>query len=314
MKTRSLKKIIRKIYASRIVVPAVILIAATIILIVNPFDRKGKVVKIDNLSEVSLLYSQKAGYIQCTPDRLYYAGLDYTVNGKIKARVYYTLNEGKCYIFMVSSEKLPDEWTSLDNFTVNAKLIRNNSTYDSVIASLARELDFSVKGMHEIVEPTIISQYDYTHSFSSFYFVLIIALCILSCIDLLLLVLVVAVPTLSPPVLRLAKYGNAATLFAIAQTEFDTAQATGRKNIYITDTFLISYSQTGLDIIPLENITWVYRYNELHKKGRNTRLYHPLFIVTDCKKTYTIHHVSEKVSEKILDTLQTRFPSILIGT
>ena len=313
MKTRNLKKLIRNIYASRIILPAIVLIIAAIVLVINPFDRRNKIVTVDALSDIGRLYSEKAGYIQCTADRLYYTGLDYTVNSNIKARVYYTLENNKCYIFIISSEKLPDEWTSLDNFSMNAKLIRNNSTYDSVIASLARELEFSAKGLHEIVEPTIISQYDYVHSFSSFYFVLILALCILSGVDLLLLILVLIIPTLSPPVIRLRKYGNSATLFAIAQAEFDTAQAIGRKNIYITDTFLISYTKTGIDIIPLENITWIYRYNELHRSGHRTRLYHPLFIVTDCKKTYTIHHVSSKVSDKILDTLQTRFPSILVG-
>ena len=313
MKTHDLKKIIRRIYASRIILPAIVFAAAFAVLCINPFDHTAKITNVDDLSSVDSLYAGKTGYIQCTCERLYYSGLDYTVNGRIKARVYYTLSNGKCYIFLMSAERLPDEWSSLDNVSVNARLIRNNSTYDRVIASLARELNFSEKGMHEIVDATIISQYDYMHSFSTVYFVIIMALCILSGIDLLLVVLMTAVPTLSPPVLRLRKYGNPATLFAIAQAEFDTTQAVGRKNIYITDTFLISYSKTSMDIIPLENITWIYRYNEIRKVGRHAKLYHPLFIVTDCKKTYTIHHVSSKVSEKILDILQTRFPSILVG-
>ena len=85
------------------------------------------------------------------------------------------------------------------------------------------------------------------------------------------------------------------------------------KNIYITDTFLISITKTDTDIIPLENIVWIYNYNEIQHQRGLTKLLHPLCIVTDRKKVFKIKHLSQKVSDTVINKILSRYPEILVG-
>lgn len=85
------------------------------------------------------------------------------------------------------------------------------------------------------------------------------------------------------------------------------------ENIYMTENFLIYTSGFHVEIIPLENIVWLYNYNVIHRTKGRAKAYFPLCIVTDCKKIYKIHHINQQTSDKIIDIIQTRYPEVMVG-
>lgn len=313
MKSTTLKQKLRKIYAQRLVFPAIILIVTIVLLIWNPFEKKLDSVPVDNLSQLEEIYDSGKHYIHYTADTLYYTGQDYYVNDKARAGIYYTIDNGKCYFFIISSDKIPDNHDEIHDMTVYARLTYNDSMYKRIIASMSESLHFSMAALEDVSTPVLINQYDFAHGFTTFFLVCIIILNIVFFIQIAAIIVIIISPVSSPSVLRLGKYGNHRTLFAIAETEFDSAKAVGHKNLYITDTFLIYFTRTSLDIIPLENIVWVYNYKEvLHNKDKaKTRA--PLCIVTDTHKLYKIHHISKTVSDRIIEIVQERFPEIMVG-
>ncbi len=313
MGKRNLKKIIRRLYIPRLVFPLAVFIATTIILVMNPFDHNLQLVNVKDISRVDKLYADDSQYVHIHADSLMYSGSDYNVGGATKARVYYTLYDNKCYFFIISVEKLPADYETLTDITLNARLIHNHTMYDKLISSTAEALRLNSPGLNSISSDVLISQYDYSHGLTSFYLVSLVVINILSLIYAILCAIIICMPELSTFVFHLRKYGNKKTLFTIAETEFDTAVATGRKNIFITDTFLISISAADVIIIPLENIVWVYEYNELRRSHGGKKMFHPLCIVTDHKQLFKIHHVSQPVCEIIINSLQNRFPEIMVG-
>ena len=314
MKHKNLKNIIRIQALPRLFIPLIICIVIAIVLIINPFKNALFPTSIKNIQEVNQLYEDGNNYIKFTADKLYYTGLDYSIGNKVKANIYYTTVNDICYFVIMSENKHSNGTASiLNNITFSAQLINNDTTFDSIIASMSTQLNFTTEGMRKICCPILISQYDYTRDFTRFAIISIYVLSLLSALFALVEVLVLIKPDLAFPVFRLRYYGKRTELFKKAVKEFETAIATGRKNIYITDTFLISITKTDTDIIPLENIVWIYNYNEIQHHKKLTKLLHPLCIITDRKKIFKIKHISPKVSETVINKIITRYPEILVG-
>ncbi len=313
MKHKTLKQHLRQMYIPRLAFPVIIMLVSIMTIIINPFENRLKPVVLNDYSQIDSLYIQNSMIVQVSADKLMYSGIDYQVSGKTKGRIYYALEDGHCYLFILSLDKIPSNSDILKDYTFTARLTHNNTMYDHVIASLSDDLSFFAEGLKDITSSTFISQYDYTHSFATFHIIGLIAIAVLAGIDAIFILMVIINPVMSPSVLRLHYYGNRRTLFAIAETEFDSSVCIGRKNLYITDTFFIAITATVIDIIPLENIVWIYKYNEFHHSGGKTKMFYPLCIVTDHKKLYKIHHVPKASSEKIINTIQEKYPEVMVG-
>ena len=314
MKHKNLKNIIRIQTLPRLFIPLIICIVIVTVLIINPFKHALFPTSVKNIADVTKMYEDGNDYIKYTADKLYYTGLDYSIGNKTKANIYYTTINGICYFVIMSENKQGNGTaTVLNDVSFTAQLINNDTTFDSIIASMSDQLNFTVEGMREICCPVLISQYDYTRDFTRFAIISIYVLSLFSALFALTEVLVLIKPDLSFSVFRLRYYGKPSVLFKKAAKEFETAMATGRKNIYITDTFLISITKTDTDIIPLENIVWIYNYNEIQHQRGLTKLLHPLCIVTDRKKVFKIKHLSQKVSDTVINKILSRYPEILVG-
>lgn len=92
MNTNNLTASIRKCYFPRVILPAVLIVACIVFAIINPFESRYKSADLKKLSDTADLYENHSGYVRFTAETLYYAGIDYQANGRIRARVYYTIN------------------------------------------------------------------------------------------------------------------------------------------------------------------------------------------------------------------------------
>ena len=151
-------------------------------------------------------------------------------------------------------------------------------------------------------------EYYYVHGFTSFYLIALLVLCILSVIQLSIIILILAMPQLSHAAFMLRHYGSRRGLYGQACEEFASSATLMEEKIYMTENFLIYTSGFHVEIIPLENIVWLYNYNVIHRTKGRAKAYFPLCIVTDCKKIYKIHHINQQTSDKIIDIIQTRYP------
>ncbi len=314
MKKRNFKSLIRLRVIPRLIIPMAISIAIIIITIANPFSDSLFPPSVKDISSISGMYDDDVRYIKFTADKLYYTGLDYSTGKDVKANIYYATIDDICYFFIMPDTGSDAGLASiLTNTVVTARLVRDDITYRHIISNMAEQLNFTIDGMKDLSCPVLISQYDYSRDFTRFIIISIYAVSVIAAIFALIEIFVLIRPDFSLSVMRLRHYGRRSLLFEKACSEYERAVATGRKNVFITESFLISVTKSDVDIVPLENIVWIYNYNEIHHMKEFTRLFHPLCIVTDKKKVFKIRNLSKKASDNIINRILTKFPEILVG-
>lgn len=311
MKNKNLRHILRKVNILKLAVPVLVLSAAAALLILNPMDKRIKAANVDDISEIEELYSSGSHYIQYTADSLYYSGVDYSVNGKIKAKVYYRLDAGRCYFFIISTDKVADGNVSHTPVSLNARLIHNDNMYRSIIASLSDSIDFSPQGLEAVSSDILISQYDYAYGFGTYYTAALLIVCVLFGTALLIRSVMIIFPSLSPSALYLGRYGIRKELFDAACREFRDAAPPKISGLYLTDSFIFHITGGMADIIPIENITWIYTSNEIRHFRGIPRINSTLCILTESRRTYRIRRISKKIAADIISELQTKYPSIM---
>lgn len=269
MKHSDLIQIIRRQHLPRLIFPLIMIIVSVVFIISNPFKKALTPHTVDSLDAIDSLYENGEEYIKCTIDKMYYTGYDYVKGSKKKAGIYYTFYNGICY-YIIYPTGSTDKGTPaiIDGATFPAKLQHSESIYNNLVKNVSEMVNFTEDGLKSVSCDLFINSYAYNTNYSRFMIIGFMIIALISLIFLVLLIIAAINPNYSSPVKALRKYGDYKTLFAIAVTEYDTAVAVGRKNVFITDTFLIIITKTDTDIIPLENITWVYDYNEVyHKKA-----------------------------------------------
>lgn len=301
-------------YLSRLIIPIILMVILIGIFIINPFKNHITPSKIDDMSVVESLYQSNERNITVTADTLYYTGVDYRINDKIRGRFYYALYEGRCYLFLICEDKIADTSEPLTDFYIHAHLTHNDNMYKTIIASMSEELEFPVSNLEEITSGVIINQYDYVHSFETFSIYALNAFTIIVGINIIFNVFVLFNPYISIPFFKMRKYNKMHKIYALAEKEFNSSPAVYKDKVFITDSFFFGVTTaSNLEIIPLENIVWIYKYKEFSSHNGKTDIQCPLCIVTDRKAFIKIPHIPNEISDEIIQTLQKRFPEIMVG-
>lgn len=314
MKHRTLKQYIRQMYLPRLIIPIVLFVILLIVLIINPLKDHIQPFKVSELSSIDTLYESNTRNVTFTADTLYYAGVDYHMNGRTVAKIYYALEDGKCYLFLICEEDLPKDYETLTDFTVKAHLTHNDNMYEMVIASLSGELEFSETLLRNLVSHTFINQYEYVYSVETFSIYALLIFTVMVLVDIIFIVIVFFNPHISIPFFKLRKYGKMKSTYNLAEKEFNESVAVFGDNLFVTDTFFFGITRAyNMVIIPLEHIVWIYKYNEFTNRHGKSNIQCPLCIVTNRKVFIKIPHIPEEISDDIISYLQNRFPEIMVG-
>ena len=84
-------------------------------------------------------------------------------------------------------------------------------------------------------------------------------------ICLVLFVIYIFFPLLSPCCQDLARFGNPKKLLEQAEEELATLPQLATEDMFITEHFFIETSVYGNAVVPIGEIIWIYKYSTLHK-------------------------------------------------
>lgn len=313
MKKKTLKNIIRKHYTIKLIFPILIIAVCCAIIIISPHASAMRLRQLADPSYAEEVYNEGSRYVHITVDKLYYTGADLTLRNRLKGRVYYALKDDRIYYFVLNAKELPDDFKVLSNYDVKAALSFDHMDYNRIIDTMSRKLNFSVETIRALSSDIIFDQYYYTHSFSVFVSRSAFVIIIIALLHAVYIVAVLFKPHVSYSLLPLRYYGNAAELLNAAERDYAGTDECIAPSMYYTGTFIIILRKMSVDIIPLENVVWISRYNELHHTGhRNPHLQHPLCIVTDHKKVYKTPRLDVTTAARFIDTAQQDYPGIMI--
>lgn len=305
-------QLIRKMYMPRLIIPIVLFLTLVAFMIINPFNSHLKPVTVDNISKISNLYQQGKDDIVYTAKELHYSGIDCSVNNKVKASVYYLLEDNRCYFFLICVDNPKAIPQTLENYTVKAHLTSNNNMYESVIASMSEKLEFSADNLSAMSSMIIVDEYDYTHNITAYAIVALRIFGVMLIIDIIFISFVFFNPHISIPFFKMRKYGKLKALYTQAAQEFNDSAIQYGKKIYISDNFLFGInSKHNVEIAYLENIVWIYKEKELIITNGNAEVLSSLCMVTDQKKIIRIHRVSDEILNVIIPLLLKMHPEIM---
>ena len=320
MKHNSIIKKVRLINLRNLILPLIILAATLLAVYYFPFAKSLKPYTIDKLSDVMSAYKSNELYIEITVPALYHTGQEHSVNGRMEGQYYYTLEDGRCYIFLFSNAFLnklkdtQDDLSELNNVTVKAGITDNSKSLSMLMTGLARELDWSASELMDITCPYIIDELDFNY-FKGQILIWIYRILITTCIILIVYsLLCIIFPYLDRSIFNLRRYGRLKEQLKQAEHEMSTDILLRQGDFIITEHFLINLSDYNLMIIPLEHIIWTYKFSSYHiLRYRRRKITYTLFILGTKKLHLRIPYLSKTDANTILSYLSTAYPDTLVG-
>ena len=216
--------------------------------------------------QLGYLYSHKQKYVSVTLQNLYFTGYRKEWLGHTDGYYYYTLLDDDCLIVLLDPESCQQGISTIEEITISAEILQNAATEDRLLEHLAEDLSWSKAGITQNFSEYMLSEPDCNDWITNLLRWFIILSVFMAVLGLVLNLLFIAFPVLSPPVQRLRGYTlHLGRMLAEAEEELATLPQLATEDMFITEHYFIETSSFGIAIVPISEIIWIYKYSTLHK-------------------------------------------------
>ncbi len=213
---------------------------------------------------VDSIYRQEK-YITATLEDLHFTGYTREMFGNVSGYYYYTLRGEECFVVLLAPDTCEEGLPEIASVTISAEFIQENDAFHVLLDNIAMDLNWSSSSIRSKMSPFYLSEPDYNLFGNVIFLLFLLGTGGYALITILLYLVYIANPVLSPPCQDLGLFGNAKELLAQAEEELATLPQLATDDIFITEHFFILTSIYGNAIIPIKEIIWIYKYSTLHK-------------------------------------------------
>ena len=222
----------------------------------------------DSLKDTDTLesvYRERVEYVSVELSDLKFTGYTQSLFGHVTGYYYYTMRGDECIIVLLSPNTCEQGLPTIDRTTLFAKIIHGTESYEVLLNNLAQDLNWTENGIHNKVSQYLLSQPDYNLVGNAILYTLFFATACYALVCLVLFIVYINFPLLSPTCQDLALFGNPKKLLEQAEDELATLPQLATEDMFITEHFFIETSVYGNAIVPIDEIIWIYKYSTLHK-------------------------------------------------
>lgn len=274
---------IRRAYLRRLVAPIIYLSILIILWIVFPLHDILFPQHLDNPGNLAAYSNAHFSYVDASLNDLYFTGYTNTSFGQTNGYYYYTMWDGQCIIVLLSPRTCEEGLPQIDAVQIRGRVLKGNAMYDALLDKLSQDLNWTADGISEKVSGYFISEPAFMLFRSSLLMGIYFATAAYTIIRLLLYVLYICFPVFSPACRHLGRFGKPSVLLAQAEEELATLPQLATEDMFITEHYFIVLANYGVAVVPIKEITWIYKYSTLHKI-----LWHHFSI------SYTLHITANK--------------------
>lgn len=278
MPSFTITKSIRSLHRKKLTAPLVFLVIAAILWLLLPIKGLFYPTKISTDTSMKELTSNSNRYLSITFPTLYFTGYTSTIGGKTSGYYYYALWDKQCIIVQLTPSTCEQGLPSISHCKVTGFLQKENDAYKQLIHNMSGDLKWTATGMQEQFGSYYLSEPSFASWQANFVRIFYFGSCLFSFLYFIIHLIYSQFPLLSPSCRKLGRFGKAKDLLLQAEEELATLPQLATEDMFITETFFIEIAPTGVAIIPIEEIIWVYKHSTLH----NFLWYH--FIIS-----YTLH-------------------------
>ncbi len=305
-------KSLRAYYKKRMMLPAVYLCVLLFLSLIFPL---GSLLFPSKFNEKTASNSSVQNYYaRANFKDLYFTGYTRKFMGQIDGYYYYTLNDDKCLIVLLSPNSCEMGLSHIEKINTTGEVMKNSSTLDTLFTNLSRDLSWSEDGVKETFYPFIFSEPDSTGIVTTLIRVFIIISSLVSIGLIAYSMICIAFPSMSFPIRRLLIFGKPNEILENAEEELSTLPQLATDDMFITQHYFIETSKYGVAIVPIDRIKWIYKYSTLHRfLGKHLKISYTLYITAD--KSINIRCPKNTITDidGIIDYLSEANHDILIG-
>lgn len=210
-------------------------------------------------------YHSADTYVHGTFTDLTFSGFTRERFGKTSGYYYYGIRGSQPYIILLTPSACEEGIPHIDSITVSARLMQGKETYQDLLTRMAEDLDWSVSGIEKQLPKYYLSQPDYHLTGTRIFLVFYLGTIFYTLICLMLYLIYMHMPILSPTCLDLAIFGHPIEILEEAEEELATLPQLATEDMFITEHYFILSSPYGNAIVPIHEILWIYKYSTLHK-------------------------------------------------
>lgn len=233
-----------------------------------------------------------------TAKNLYYTGFDYYINGKREGAYYYSMDQSRMILFLLKTD---DPKLHIDSVTIKGKIIRDAVSTEHIINRLSEGSGLDLEWMEEYCSSYVISEPDYPYAYNTMVYVLFCAPVVICILIFVYTLLVWVNPLLHPQVRQLAVYGDPGAIIEELNLQLRKKLLFKKRNIYITEDYMIVSYMTKTDVIRLDNIKYLSK-NLVENEGglRRRENVYRLTMSNPDKMFYEVDFTSEVLIDDVV--------------
>ncbi len=278
-----ISKHIRRVYRRRLISPILYLIILTVLWLILPLYDILFPQNLDSIDNLSAYSNTHSSYVSAKLDNLYFTGYTNNSFGRTNGYYYYTLQNEKCVIILLNPRTCEEGLPQIDSVQIRGRVLKGNTAYDALLDHLSQDLNWTKEGISQKTSGYFISEPAFRLVSSTLLMGIYLATGAYALIRLLLYILYICLPALSPACRKLRLFGKPSAMLSQAEEELATLPQLATEDMFITEHYFIVLANYGIAIVPIQEIIWIYKYSTLHKI-----LWHHFSI------SYTLHITANK--------------------
>ncbi|MCD7709024.1 MAG: hypothetical protein LUI02_04025 [Clostridiales bacterium] len=265
MNDHYITKNIKAYYKRRLVAPFTYLAALAVAWLILPLSGMLRPMTLSENDTFQNAYETESRYIRASLSDLKFTGYTSERMGRTAGYYYYTMRGGQCVIVLLSPRTCEEGLPTIDSITVTGRLVCGQDNFSVLLSNMADDLDWTASGIASEVSQYYLSEPDMHLAATVLFFIAYFGTIVYAVIYVLLCLVYIRFPVLSPPCQNLVVYGRPRQLLAEAEEELATLPQLATEDMFITEHYFIMTSPNGNAFLPISEILWIYKHSTLHK-------------------------------------------------
>lgn len=256
---------IKRVYRRRLISPILYLVILAALWLLLPLYDILFPQTLDTPEVLTACSNARSSYIQADLKDLYFTGYTNTLVGQTTGYYYYTLWDKQCVIVLLSPGTCEEGLPHIDSVHIRGRVLEGNPAFHTLLDNLSEDLAWTKEGISQKVSTCFISEPAFKLITSTLLMAVYFITGAYALVRLLLDILYICFPVLSPACRQLGRFGRPGVLLAQAETELATLPQLATEDMFITEHYFIVLANYGVAVVPIQEMIWIYKYSTLHK-------------------------------------------------
>ena len=209
-----ISKNIQAFYRRRLFSPMIYLVLLAVLWIVFPLGAMLRPAQLSDNTKIADAYKDHHRYVRMTFTDLKFSGYTCETYGQTRGYYYYTTQKNNCSIILLTPHTCEEGLPTIDRLTVTGRIVKGKESYLALLSQLSSDLNWTETGIRNQLSSYYFSEPDYHLTTTRILFFAYFGSMIYTVLYLLICMVYIRFPVLSPPCQNLIVFGHPGQILA----------------------------------------------------------------------------------------------------